>query len=66
MLKSCVHRKVGNMRVAGGEDEIAEFVEDMLKELAIMVGMYPMSEERQATIKKRVAQFEDNLAQRQT
>jgi len=45
-------------------DEIAEFVGDLLKQLAIIVGISSVPEDCRATLNKPIALFEDHLAGR--
>jgi len=55
---------VGRINLLGdSEEDVAEFLEGMLKELILMVSLCVMSEEKRARIYKRIAQFESFLAQ---
>lgn len=57
MRKSGVSRRVQNATVRGSDDEIAEFVEDMLSQLAIMTSLSPMAKERRQSLKRRISLF---------
>lgn len=55
---------VGRINLLGdSEEDVAEFLEGMLKELILMVSLCVMSEEKRARIYERIAQFESFLAQ---
>lgn len=51
-----------NVRLVADSDEVIDFVETMLSELAMMVAVCRVSEKRRARLKWRIAVFEGYLA----